>query len=243
MKNIEIKTTQNVVLQYELADLKDRILAFLIDLLCLLVGGGLLLSFGMAIFASSETAATVFAVFLYAILIFYPLALEVWNNGQTVGKMALRIQVIKVEGGKATFADYAARWAFGMVDIYFSLGGIAAIMVASSSKAQRLGDIVANTAVIKVVPKVNLQLRDLLSIHSQTSYVPVYTQAKQLAEEDVLLIKSTLDRYSRFQNDAHFDAINLLGRRIKEVLRLEEDATDNRKFLQTILYDFVILTR
>lgn len=243
MKNIEIKTTQNVVLQYELADLKDRVLAFLIDLLCLVVGCGLLLAFGVAIFSGSDTMGTIFAVFVYSILIFYPLALEIWNNGQTVGKMALRIQVIKVEGGKATFADYAARWAFGMVDIYFSLGGIAAIMIASSSKAQRMGDIVANTAVIKVVPKVNLQLRDLLSIHSQNSYVPVYTEAKQLAEEDVLLIKSTLDRYSRFKNDAHFDAINLLGKRVKEVLGIEEETSDYRKFLQTILYDFVILTR
>lgn len=243
MKNIEIKTTQNVVLQYELADLKDRILAFLIDTLCLIVGGGLVLTFGSAILSGSDTAVTVFAVFLYAILIFYSLALEIWNNGQTVGKMALRIQVIKVEGGKATFADYAARWAFGMVDIYFSLGGIAAIMIASSSKAQRIGDIVANTAVIKVVPKVNLQLRDLLSIHSQTSYTPVYTQAKQLVEEDVLLIKTTLDRYSRYKNDAHFEAINLLGQRIREVLKIEDETTDNRKFLQTVLYDFVILTR
>jgi uncharacterized RDD family membrane protein YckC len=243
MKNIEIKTTQNVVLQYELADLKDRILAFLIDLLCLIVGISILSSFGAAIFSSSQTAATIFSVFLISVVIFYPLALEVWNNGQSVGKMALRIQVIKVEGGKATFADYAARWAFGMVDIYFSLGGIAAIMVASSSKAQRLGDIIANTAVIKVVPKVNLQLRDLLSIHSQTSYSPVYNQAKQLAEEDVILIKTTLDRYARFKNDAHFDAINLLARRIKEILKLDDDTTDNRKFLQTILYDFVILTR
>ena len=38
MKNIEIKTTQNVVLEYELADLRDRILAFLLDLIILVIG-------------------------------------------------------------------------------------------------------------------------------------------------------------------------------------------------------------
>ena len=37
MKNIEIKTTQNVVLQYELAELRDRIIAFLIDFVCVIV--------------------------------------------------------------------------------------------------------------------------------------------------------------------------------------------------------------
>jgi uncharacterized RDD family membrane protein YckC len=241
MKNIEIKTTQNVVLQYELADLKDRVLAFLIDLLCLIIGITILSKF--AFIATSPTASTIYTIFLLSILIFYPLALEVWNDGQTVGKMILKIKVIKLEGGKATFADYAARWAFGLIDNYLSWGSISAIMVSSSSKAQRIGDIVANTAVIKVVPRVNLQLVDLLSIHSQTSYVPVYAQAKQLAEEDVLLIKSTLDRHARFGNTAHREALDLLANRIKEILDLEGVTTDNRKFLQTVLYDFVILTR
>jgi hypothetical protein len=130
-----------------------------------------------------------------------------------------------------------------MIDIYFSLGGIACILIASSSKAQRIGDIVANTAVVKLIPKTDLRLKDLLTIHSQDSYTPVYSQAKQLAEEDVLLIKATLDRYRQFNNDAHEEAVQMLANKLADVLGLEEVREGKREFLQTVLKDYVVLTR
>jgi len=243
MKNIEIKTTQNVVLQYELADLRDRMLAFLIDFAAVFIFLSIVFSTGVAIFASSETAMAMFVFFMSCIFIFYSLAFETLNKGQSLGKMALRIQVIKTVGGRASFADYAARWVFRMVDIYFSLGGIACILIASSSKAQRIGDIVANTAVVRLIPKTDLNLKDLLAIKTQQSYTPQYLQAKQLVEEDVLLIKSALDRYKKFNNRAHREALILLAEKIEEIFGLETPLTDKRLFLQTVLHDYVVLTR
>jgi len=242
MKNIEIKTTQNVVLEYELADLRDRVIAFLIDAVCVTVAISILSVIGFAIFRFTGTIATVYSFFLSSIFMFYTLVMEVKNNGQSLGKMAMRIQVIKTAGGHATFSDYVARWIFRMIDIYFSFGGIACILIASSSKAQRIGDIVANTAVIKRVPKIDLKLRDLLAIHSKDSYKPVYLEAKKLVEEDVLLIKTTLDRYSKYRNDAHHEALSLLAQKVKEVLAIQSQL-DDRRFLQTVMNDYVILTR
>jgi uncharacterized RDD family membrane protein YckC len=241
MKNIEIKTTQNVVLQYELADLRDRVLAYLIDMVCLSVGLAILSALGFSIFAG--TSENIWSIILVCIFIFYSLAFEVLNKGQSIGKQALRIQVIKMAGGRATFSDYAARWVFRMVDIYFSLGGIAAILISSSSRAQRIGDIVANTAVVKLTPKLDLTLKDLLTIHSQDSYKPEFIQAKQLREEDVLLIKTTLGRYRQFNNDAHDEAVDLLAEKIRETLHIEDVNVENDRFLQTVLKDYVVLTR
>jgi uncharacterized RDD family membrane protein YckC len=243
MKNIEIKTTQNVVLQYELAELRDRILAFVIDIVSVLTAIWLLALILGSIFSFYGTSETVLSIFLICIFMFYSLVLEVLNNGQSLGKMAMRIQVIKTAGGHATFADYAARWVFRMIDIYFSMGGIACILIASSSKAQRIGDIVANTAVVKLVPRMNLRLKDLLTIHSQDSYTPIYNEAKQLVEEDVLLIKTTLDRNRQFSNEAHREAMAMLAQRVKLVLRIDDSTQDDQKFLQTILQDYVVLTR
>jgi uncharacterized RDD family membrane protein YckC len=243
MKNIEIKTTQNVVLQYELADVRDRMLAFLIDIVSLAVSIWLLSTIGFNVFMFSQTAAEVYSYFLVSVFIFYSLAFEVLNKGQSLGKMAMRIQVIKTAGGTASFSDYAARWVFRMVDIYFSFGGIASILIASSAKAQRIGDIVANTAVVKLVPRMDLNLKDLLSIRSQDSYTPEYLQAKQLLEEDVLLIKATLDRHRQFNNAAHREAIDLLAEKIKDVLGVDYVNPDKRKFLQTVVHDYVVLTR
>src|SRR5688500_18553108 len=165
MKNIEIITTQNVALQYELAGLRDRANAFIIDLDFLAFSLSILSAIGYSIFSHSPTGQTVVSIVLSCIFIFYSLAFEIWIKGQSLGKMAMRIQVIKLAGGQATFSDYAARWVFRLIDIYFSLGGIASILILSSSRAQRLGDIVANTAVIKTVPKMDINLQDLLSIH------------------------------------------------------------------------------
>jgi|SRR5688500_1870922 len=241
MKIIEIKTTQNVVLQYELADVRERILAYLIDLAALLAGLGILTSLVGQIF--SGTALEVMLVLVFCIFIFYSLAFEILNHGQSLGKMAMRIQVIKVTSGHATFADYAARWVFRLVDIYFSLGGIASILIASSSKSQRIGDIVANTTVIKLTPKLNLNLEDILNIHSQTSYKPEFLQARQLPEEDVLLIKSTLDRHRKYNNDAHVAALEMLAEKISNLLQAERQHLDNQRFLETVLKDYVMLTR
>jgi len=241
MKIIEIKTTQNVVLQYELADLRDRILAFLIDLALLLIGLALLSSFVSQVL--SGAALEVMTILLVCIFIFYSLAFEVLNHGQSPGKMAMRIRVIKVTSEHATFADYAARWVFRLADIYFSLGGIASLLIASSSKSQRIGDIVANTTVIKLIPRMNLNLEDILNIHSLGSYKPEFVQAKQLPEEDVLLIKSTLDRYRQYNNNAHFEALEMLAQKISNILQAERQHMDNQRFLETVLKDYVMLTR
>jgi uncharacterized RDD family membrane protein YckC len=243
MKSIEIKTTQNVILEYELADLRDRAVAFLIDMALLGVGITILSMVGFGGLGLSGTSGTVFSIFLLCIFFFYSLAMEIFNNGQSVGKIAMKIQVIKTIGGQATFSDYAARWVFRMIDIWFSAGGIASLLVASSAKAQRIGDIVANTAVIKLIPRMDLKLNDVLAIRSQDSYKVMFHQARQLEEVDVLLIKTTLERFREFRNLAHEQAVRSLADKVKSRLSIVPAAQTDIQFLQTVLNDYVVLTR
>lgn len=243
MKNIEIITTQNVVLQYELASLQDRALAFLLDIVFLVIFLSILSAPLSAIMMSSDTGEIITSFILICIFIFYSLALEIFNKGQSIGKKVMKIQVIKLVGGRATFSDYAARWAFRLIDIYFSLGAIASILIISSSKAQRIGDIIANTAVVKTIPKMNIDLHDLLSIHQTSKYIPKYQQARKLQEQDALLIKSALERYRRFGNESHKEAIALLSQHIQEILGIDRIAEERSVFLQTILKDYVVLSR
>jgi uncharacterized RDD family membrane protein YckC len=243
MKSIEIKTTQNVTLEYELADLRDRVIGYLVDLVIIGVALGLISVIGFSAFVGSETGSMVLVILLACIFIFYSFAMEVLNNGQSIGKMVMKIKVIKTTGGRATTSDYAARWVFRMIDIYFSLGGIASILIASSGKAQRIGDIVANTAVIRLTTKMDLSLSDLLSIQSRESYTPVYNEAKYLAEEDLLLIKSTLNRFVQYKNEQHREAVQMLAEQIRQVLGLPRNSSTDLEFLKTILKDYVVLTR
>jgi hypothetical protein len=73
--------------------------------------------------------------------------------------------------------------------------------------------------------------------------VPRYAQARKLHEDDALLIKVALDRYRKFDNDAHRDAITLLTQRVTKMLDIENRDLDQVKFLQVVLQDYVILTR
>ena len=241
MKNIEIKTAQNVVLQYELADLRDRIIAFLIDQASLFFGLGILMTFLSQIF--SGTGLEVVTYLVLAMYVFYSPVCEALNSGQTLGKTAMRIQVIRTTSGQASISDYAARWVFRLVDIFLSFGGIASILIASSAKSQRIGDIVANTTVIKLTSRMNLDLKDILQIHARGSYTPQYLQAKQLIEDDALLIKSALDRYRKYNNPAHLEALNMLTEKIAGILHLNTADIDRQQFLETVLKDYVMLTR
>jgi uncharacterized RDD family membrane protein YckC len=243
MKNIEIITTQNVVLQYELAGLKDRAIAFLIDALVIVLSYLVLVSLGMLFVGESESGAAVVLFTVTGIFMFYSLLFETLTNGRSIGKMAMRIQVIKVAGGKITFSDYVARWVFRLIDIYFSFGAITSILVVSSAKGQRIGDVVANTAVVKTTARLNLTLNDLLALHENKTYTPKYLQARKLHEEDALLIKTALDRYRKFDNESHEEAIEQLATRIKEILNISTSEGDKMRFLQTVLQDYIILSR
>jgi uncharacterized RDD family membrane protein YckC len=243
MKNIEIITTQNVVLQYELATLQERIFAFVLDMVCLIFSFSILSAIVAGLFSFSSTAQGVAMAILMVLFCCYSLAFEFFNKGRSIGKMAMKIQVIKLAGGRATFSDYAARWMFRLLDIYFSFGGIASILVMSSAKSQRMGDIIANTAVVKTQPNINIDLAELLSIHRANKYVPKYQQAKKLQEQDALLIKTTLERYRKFKNDSHHQAIWQLSDKIQEVLGIDSVQEERPVFLQTILQDYVVLSR
>jgi uncharacterized RDD family membrane protein YckC len=243
MKSIEIKTAQNVRLEYELASLRERLLAFLLDLLSMSLLALVIAFVFLGMLKLTGTLEIITSMMIGSIFLFYSLAFEYFNNGQSVGKKVMKIQVIKITGEKASFYDYAGRWVFRILDIYFSLGAIASMLIASSSRAQRIGDIVSNTSVIRLESTIHLNLNDILKIQSRETYQPIYMQAKQLAEEDVILIKSTIDRFKKYNNDAHGAAVIQLTARIKSILEIKDAAPDDVRFLQTVINDYIVLTR
>jgi uncharacterized RDD family membrane protein YckC len=243
MKNIEILTTQNVVLQYELASFQDRAFAFILDTLFLFFSLLILSAFVGGLFSYGSLLESIAKILLTCLFCMYSLLFDFFNQGRTVGKMIMKIQVIKLAGSYPTFSEYAARWVFRLIDIYFSLGSIASLLIISSSKAQRIGDIIANTAVIKTVPKTNVNLQDILNIHRVDKYIPKYQLAKKLQEEDALLIKTTLERYRRFNNESHREAMYQLAEHVQTMLGIDHIKEDRSVFLQTIFQDYVVLSR
>jgi hypothetical protein len=151
--------------------------------------------------------------------------------------------VVKITGQEPSLNDYLTRWVFRMIDIYFSLGALASFLISSSDKNQRLGDILANTTIIKYKPNYNLNLSDLINRTTIENYQPKYPEVRKFKEEDMLLVKTVIERVRQYPNQAHYEALNTLVEKIKSQMNLKDIPRDKIEFLKTLLKDYIILTR
>lgn len=245
MRTIDIHTTQNVTITYELASAADRIVAFIIDsLIKILVVFLSVFFFSMLPYSVTRHIDVFFAYLFYIPLIMTPLLImESTMNGQTWGKRAMKIRVIKLNGRQPVFYDYLLRWCFRLVDVYGTMGISGSVMVASTEYAQRIGDMVSNTTVVRVSNKLNITLNDVLKIERLSDYTPVYPGIRNFREADIVLIKQAVERFQQYRNDAHREALKELAEVFKNNLGLETVEGDTITFLRTLIKDYIVLTR
>lgn len=241
MKTIELQTTQNVTINYELALLRDRILAFVID--AVVLG---FLAFILSI-CTGLLSGTAQLIFVYVVLLptvtFYTLVWELLNGGQTLGKMVLRIKVVRMDGKPMNFIDNLLRWSFRLFDIWLSLGSLAVVLINSTLRSQRLGDLVSNTTVVKSNPDLYVSLNDILKISTIDDYQPIYPQVRFFSEEDMLVIKQAVERYNLYKNAAHSEALTLLVERVCFEMKVPVVEQNQIGFLRTLIKDYIVLTR
>ncbi len=242
MRTIDITTTQKVTIEYELAFLRDRIFAFIIDLLIIRGVFSLMWLFMVGLFSPDYFEVLSYVV-LAPVFIFYTLVSEILMDGQTLGKKIIGIKVVKLNGKEPTVSDFIIRWVFRMVDIYFSAGAIASLLISSSNHSQRLGGMASNTTVIRVKFNLRFALEDILKISSLDDYEPTYPEVRQFSEQDMLLIKNIVARSRRYPNEAHKEAVQQLVYHLKNKLGLPEVPSDKTKFLKTLIRDYIVLTR
>jgi uncharacterized RDD family membrane protein YckC len=242
MKTTEINTAQKVTIQYELASLGNRFMAYFIDLLIM---GGLL-----TLLAIMGGAADLFrndSIFVYIILVpifvFYTLASEILMDGQTFGKKAIGLKVVKLNGDAPSIHDYVMRWMFRFVDIFMSLGSVAALLINASAKSQRLGGLLSGTTVIRVNSQRTFSLNDILKISTIDTYEPQYPAVRKFNEKEMLFMKKVLERERRYPNDAHKKAVKDLSKHVGLQLGLTKIPKDRSKFLRTLINDYIVLTR
>lgn len=249
MKQIEIRTAQNVTIDYELATLWERALSFLIDFIIYFIFYISAFSVVNAIFSweilSSGGFIDLIIVMLFMFgLLGYHFFMELGFNGQSVGKMALGIRVVRVDGEEAGISAFLLRSLFLVVDFFLSLGILAMLFIVSSTRHQRLGDLTANTTIIRLRTSMRFKLGDILKINTVENYEPQYEEVKRLKEEDMLLIKEVLNRQMRYQNAAHDEALEQMVDKVVETLDIERPKKRHyTAFLRTLIRDYIVLTR
>jgi len=245
MKQIEITTAQKVTIQYELATLRDRILAYIVDMIILvitLILLGILVS--LVAYESSEMMTILYVMVLAPVFLLYTLVFELVMNGRTPGKKALGIKVVKLTGGIPSFDDLLVRWVFRWLDIYTGLGAIAALLISAGDKSQRLGGLLSNTAVIKFKSSYGVRLSDIERMYeSFEQYEPIYPGVTAFTDDEMLLVKKLLKRNSFKSNDAHTNLVQDTAAAIGRKLAIEDIPRNKVSFLQQVLRDYVMLTR
>jgi len=251
MKTTEIITAHNVVIQYEIASLFVRIAAFFIDITILLayffILNILMVSMlavrSSALFDNNSGVASLIYVLLLFPVFFYSFFMESFFGGQTIGKKAMGIRVVNTKGRNPSLGDLFLRWSFRLVEVLFSSGGIAIIAILVNEKNQRIGGIVSNTLVIQLKPSKTYSIKDILTLKDLSNYTPTYPQVTILNDDDVLLIKNTLERQKKYKNSNHNKVVLELSKKCVEHLKLKKEPKNKLKFLKTLVQDYVVLTR
>lgn len=226
MNTIVIPTAQNIELEYPLAGLGERILAFLIDLT--LIG---LYSWFLAILGIYSRQPEIIATFMIPPML-YTVLCESFFNGQTLGKRILKIRVISLDGASPTFSQYLIRWMLRLVDLYLLSGAIAIISIALSKNGQRLGDMAAGTTVIRL--KLVTHFSDTIYIETAADYQIQFPQIRTLSDRDISILKEVLDAGVRSANP---DLLHRLAEKVKSVAGITSDLPP-QTFLETIMQDY-----
>ncbi|MBL4675339.1 MAG: RDD family protein [Mucilaginibacter sp.] len=236
MNTVTITTAQNIDIEYELGGLGERIVARIIDYAIFL----LVLFFTIfAVGGIGFSDATVgVATIIYGVLfVFYDLICELSMNGQSIGKKVMKIRVISADGARPRLGQYLLRWLMRIVDFTIGGGVIALVAAALSEKGQRLGDMTANTVLVRTTPRTDST--KIAFKPSDVNYKPVFTEASQLTDNDVELINEVITTYVKTKNSV---IVYNMANKLKMHLNVQppQDMND-MQFLQTLLRDYTHL--
>jgi uncharacterized RDD family membrane protein YckC len=230
MADTGILTGQYVRIEQAVASVGDRILAQLID-------WGVVYSYLiMAIWIESELKIEIPWVIILTLLVwlFYTPFMEVMNKGQTLGKMVMKMRVVKADGSRPSLGAYIMRWMLFLVDgpMTSFMGLIPMIMTKSN---QRLGDLAAGTVVVKLQNYKKIQVSLDEYDYLMKNYTPRYVQAADLSLEQIEIIRRTL---LQTEESANYYRLGQLSEKVQQKLAINRAEPNDEQFLRRILRDY-----
>ena len=144
----EILTGEAVALDVQPLSYFLRALGTLIDVVVtiLLVLGSMTALDWLFLRGIDEKAAVIFTISLIVIAwVVLPTLVEALTRGRSIGKLAVGGRIVRTDGGTIGIRHTFIRAMLGVLEIWMSIGGIAALTGALTPRSQRLGDLVAGT--------------------------------------------------------------------------------------------------
>lgn len=236
MDNFQIATAQNVNIVQNVAGIGERILAFLIDILimgayaivAILVFSNVKLGNGSSLLVSLTIGLPI---------VCYHLLFETLWNGQSIGKSALGLRVVKLDGSRPALSNYLLRWLLRPIDITITSGALAIVSILLNGKGQRIGDLAASTTVI--TEKQTVQFSNTLLTDLPAGYEPIYPQVTLFTDSEMQTIKNLF-------HDAHLNGnhnvIIKLANRVAKVMEVNLEQKPIL-FLDRVIKDYNYYTQ
>lgn len=229
---MKVHTAQNVLLEFPVANVGQRILAGLVDLIvCILyvvfarwAYRGLT---GIDLFQENPSIFF-YLIVLFPALMYLPFIEYLWN-GKTLGKALLKTQVIRTDGSAASLGDIILRWLVRTVDV--KLGFLMIFFVPRSPSSDAESMFYAWTILLMVFP---LPIVGIISM--ATSPVgqrlgdrlanTVVIKSKRIFSLDDTILKATEQSYQ----PRYLNVLKLSDRDIYIIKNTLEEAEKSRKY-------------
>lgn len=78
-------------------------------------------------------------------MVVLPTTMELLTHGRSLGRLAVGARIVRDDGGATGFRHAFIRALVGVLEIYMTIGGLAAITGLLNSRSKRLGDLLAGT--------------------------------------------------------------------------------------------------
>ena len=268
MKTLQIKTAQNVSINFTLANIGQRLIAFMVDNILKFAYFYFLIEFlDFKLYNDSVNgdgwSIKAINIMFFLPITFYSLYSEILMDGQTIGKKLLKIRVINIDGFKPSITDHIIRWFLRIVDfniatlifVYiFSLGYnhligllftvfvlgklVGFFLIMFTNKSQRFGDIIADTIV--VYEKDDVSFSQTILENLKDSYKPTYPNVIKLSDNDARIIKETFKNAIKF-ND--YKTLIKLRSKILEVTGIKSIHKSDKEFIDIVLKDYNYYTQ
>lgn len=225
-----IKTPEGIAFSQLLAGPVTRFLAWFIDLLCIqVVMTTLSIALSLLQVISFEFAVAFYVISWFVISIGYGIFFEWTWRGQTIGKRLFRLRVVDAEGMRLQFNQIVVRNLLRFVDslpMFYFVGGLTCWF---NRKCQRLGDLAANTIVIRNPRIAEPDLDQLLAgkFNSLRQFPHLVARLRQnVSPREADIVLQSLLRRDKFEPAARVELFADLAAHFRSKVEFPSEAVD-----------------
>jgi uncharacterized RDD family membrane protein YckC len=246
---LQVRTPEGITFSLPIAGPISRFLAWIIDLACVgVIMMAVHLGVQVTAILSADFASAAAIISYFLVSIGYGIVCEWHYKGQTLGKRLFSLRVMDVEGLRLQFSQIVVRNLLRFIDnlpVCYLVGGLSCLV---SRNLQRLGDLAANTVVVREtkLPRPDLEILLTNKYNSLRNYPHLAARLRQRTspyEADITL--DALLRRDELDPPARVELFAQIAAHFRDSVSFPQEAIDgitDEQFVRNVL-DVLFVTK